>query len=673
MYSVSDEFKALSTAAARMHDIYIILSRLVNGRYEEYAVYTEWEEDNPIISFKIINGQTTGGFSIGGTYCATLEITAHINAPFQINDQIIVQTAFKTLNGASTSQSLFQGVFYVDTITDNQYSMRITALDVMMRLAKDYNSALSYPATVKSMLNEISSKSGVGISSVDIFNNASVATKPVKAKDDKGNEAYFTRREVLGYLAGLNGGNAYINNVGQIAFSTPRETNYTISWENVISQTLGGAELTISSVVLNTTGTSSSTDEDWDANAVQLYVPLDVGEDVAAKTEQQISGTHFESITLKKQGTGMFEPGDLVNYKALDGSTHKMLIMGVVYELTNGFFYETLYSLAQSSTQRQYSGAQNISQNIVPTGMVSGGSGSRVTSYEYLSDTSAKLNGIIYTVEKNESGLITEINDSAGNSLKPVISGEITDVTLHNAVFMAVAMHGGFGSPTIMPIRTGLVGYFDYKFNCTPTLWASRIGDNYIPITGGADLNAECLKMPNGTYGIFREMPYQGNGDFVLYAVVKSEYDNTVNRHDCIIGSSYGDVPGAWRTLSTDGYSTDYHFRCWFVDTFGGGIGGELSSGGAVKSYEKYSVVVLTQTSGRLRLYIDGEPSLDSPTVNVRYGDYWGLNCLANSSGGVRGYSNVATFFKMFAIGRIPHTAVQISENTEWLKEYYGI
>ncbi len=366
MYNVSDKYKEISSAAVRKHDIYITVFRMVNGKYEEHASYHE-RQDSPIISLKIIKGQTTGGFSIGGTNCSALEITAHITAPFRVNDKIEVQTVFRTLDEMDGTEFLFLGVFYVDSITANQFSMKVTALDAMARLAKNYNSEISYPATVEAMLNEISTQSGVGLSSVDIFNNASVGSKPVKATDDQGNEVYYTRREALGYLAGINGGNAYINNMGQIAFSIPRETNYTIGWENVISQTFGGAELTVGSVILNTTGTSSSTSDDWDENAVQLYVPLDVAADIAVKTEQQLSGTHYEAITLKKQGTGMFELGDLVTYKALDGTYHKMLVMGIAYELTNGFFSETVYSLAQSASQRQYSGSQNISQNIAPT------------------------------------------------------------------------------------------------------------------------------------------------------------------------------------------------------------------------------------------------------------------------------------------------------------------
>ncbi|MBP0984456.1 MAG: hypothetical protein J6A19_12095 [Oscillospiraceae bacterium] len=59
--------------------------------------------------------------------------------------------------------------------------------------------------------------------------------------------------------------------------------------------------------------------------------------------------------------------------------------------------------------------------------------------------------------------------------------------------------------------------------------------------------------------------------------------------------------------------------------------------------------------------------------MNYRYGDYWGLNCIANNSGNATTFSGVTAFIKMFAIGRTPHTAEQIAANTAWLKKYYNI
>ena len=71
-----------------------------------------------------------------------------------------------------------------------------------------------------------------------------------------------------------------------------------------------------------------------------------------------------------------------------------------------------------------------------------------LSEYQYLTDDSVKCNGVTYAVEKDaDTGLISKISDSNGNSLNPEIPSRITDVALHNAVFWAVAMARGLGSP----------------------------------------------------------------------------------------------------------------------------------------------------------------------------------------------------------------------------------
>lgn len=72
---------------------------------------------------------------------------------------------------------------------------------------------------------------------------------------------------------------------------------------------------------------------------------------------------------------------------------------------------------------------------------------SALTEYEYLTDASVKFNGVTYTVEKDSTtGLISKISDSNGNAFEPTINKGITEVTLHNAVFWAVAMCRGISS-----------------------------------------------------------------------------------------------------------------------------------------------------------------------------------------------------------------------------------
>lgn len=296
-----------------------------------------------------------------------------------------------------------------------------------------------------------------------------------------------------------------------------------------------------------------------------------------------------------------------------------------------------------------------------------------LTDYEYISDNSVRYNGVTYTVEKDAStGLISKISDSVGNEFIPTINSGITDAALHNAVFWAVAMHGGLGESTIMPVTAGLVGYFDYKRQCTAAKWTNRLGGDNITITGSAEVNAECLQMPNLTYGIFK-MPYQGNGDYVAYMVVKTSEITATAAHAMVLASLYSDSYGNMRTFTASGYVVDENqYKCWMVDVWGDAVSGAIS-GVYTRSDDAYHILTMVQESNVVSLYIDGVKTDASLTLNYRYGDYWGLNCIANNSGNAATFSGVTAFIKMFAIGRTAHTAEQIAANTAWLKAYYNI
>lgn len=284
-----------------------------------------------------------------------------------------------------------------------------------------------------------------------------------------------------------------------------------------------------------------------------------------------------------------------------------------------------------------------------------------LTDYEYISDNSVRYNGVTYTVEKDAStGLISKISDSVGNEFIPTTNSGITDATLHNAVFWAVAMHGGLGESTIMPVTAGLVGYFDYKRQCTAAKWTNRLGGDNITITGSAEVTAECLQMPSGTHGTF-SMPYT-DGVLTLYAVLKCSNKSGAGLWDLnyIMGTGPMTAAGKGRCLCE--FNETWHFA-----------NGVHDIGAGASPMEDYHVVAVTcDTNSEEIMYIDGV-SVDSASLpKVAYGNTWGFNYMADDGAG-DGVSYLTTHFKMAALGRTAHTAEQIAANTAWLKAYYNI
>ncbi len=287
-----------------------------------------------------------------------------------------------------------------------------------------------------------------------------------------------------------------------------------------------------------------------------------------------------------------------------------------------------------------------------------------LTEYKYLTDLSVKFNGTTYTAEKDgATGLISRISDDAGNEFEPTLNSGITDVSMHNAAFLAVAMLSGLGNSTIMPVTAGLVGYFDYKRQCTAALWTNRLGGDNIPITGSAAVNAECLQMPSSAYGLY-DLTYT-DGQLSLYVVCKVSQDD---------GGFYQIVSNAGGNWSLQGSLREITSRnknLYFTGNFDT-YSTDLYKDGSTVSAEEYHIITLTQDAARnLKIYLDGAVVWEKTFPAVAFGNRWGLNCRTTDTTVYT--TGHMSHFKMFAIGRTAHTAEQIATNAAWLKKYYGL
>lgn len=360
MYDLPESYINAATAAARKIALRVDLGEVRDGSYVDKASYTGGKG---VFSLKIVRGQTTGGFSLGGTVCATLTATFSNDVEINVKDRIQVYVGFGVPESVPKWQGL--GWFYVDSVKKGMDNQSVTACDAMLRFAKNYKSKLTYPAKVSDILEEISGQTKINLSSgLSLFNDVQIEKTPEKGEDKDGNKQYYTRREVLGYLAGINGGSAYIDIDFKINLAVPKETGYTISWKNTTSQSVDDTDFSVSHIIWNRSGITHSLGDDFEENTVEFTDPLAYtsSELILHNLETNIIGLSYNSITIKKQGTGMFQLGDLVDYEALDGKTYKMLIMGIVYDFSGGFFSETLYSLAKSASQQEYAGNQVIDQ-----------------------------------------------------------------------------------------------------------------------------------------------------------------------------------------------------------------------------------------------------------------------------------------------------------------------
>ena len=91
MYDVTQDYLDKATAAGRTYSLRVDVGEVVNGAYVDKAQYLGGVG---VLSLKIVRGQTTGGFSLGGTVCAQLSATFTNDVDVRVKDRLQVYVRF---------------------------------------------------------------------------------------------------------------------------------------------------------------------------------------------------------------------------------------------------------------------------------------------------------------------------------------------------------------------------------------------------------------------------------------------------------------------------------------------------------------------------------------------------------------------------------------------------
>ena len=660
MQNVSAEFKAAVNAPTRNIKLYVMIIGKNETGYPNARVYTS---DDILMSLKIVDGQTNGGFSLGGTICPSLTVELYKTAIVNVGDKIMAKLLLPG-NGDLTLASEFT----VDTISRKPNGVwSIAALGNMIKLSKNYVSTLTYPATQLQVLEEIAAQTGYDLSnavSSELINNPHIFTKPIKGEAEDGTTLYYTRREMLGYAAAINGGAAYIDQYGKINIARHNDTGETFTHEQVFSENIT-EPFTINSVRWNSTGLTYSLGDDYDEDTIEFYNPLNytVRELIAHNLETDLIGFGYDGAIIKKQGCGYFEVGDIVHYADYNGTIRNLLVLGIVYEFTDGYFTETLYSLANSNTQRQYAGTEIVSNQI------GGGQAkpvtvdARLSSYRYLSDTSIDFNGTVYVVEKNENGLITKITNDKGNEFAPDIDGDITDVAFHNAVFTAVSMLCGVGSGTsseLMPAMDGVNWYYDAEHIDSVTEWQNLVGDTPL-VLSYSTVADDAVELPAGAVGSLNTG--LDNSDITIYIVCKN---NATSGWNSLGGMAnpYSQGNGYELTVESLTRRLGVTTGAWGTSP----LTGTIEPQSAVWS-DEYNLIVIRRSGETVTAFFNG---VAGSSTKMCYG-YDPLFVLGGYYRSSQSYNSATSYYKQIAIASTAHSDGDVMLNSQWLMNKYGI
>lgn len=166
-------------------------------------------------------------FELGGIGSKTISFTLnnHDKEWDNVNFKDAKAEAWSGLYIDGVPEYIPLGVFWIDSAGKPYDTVDITGCDSIMKLDKSYSSStLSYPASIKQILEEIASKCGVNLTSSDIFNQGII----VNASPDK---TQYTFRDVLSFVATIAGGFARISRNNQleiVQINKPDSNFYTI-------------------------------------------------------------------------------------------------------------------------------------------------------------------------------------------------------------------------------------------------------------------------------------------------------------------------------------------------------------------------------------------------------------------------------------------------------------
>ena len=640
-----------------------VVVKLIGKGETSYSNARIYSSKDLLISLKIVNGQTTGGFGLGGTICPSLTAELHKTAVVAVGDKVKAELIVYNGGGNLTMASEFT----VDNIKRKaDGTLSVNALGNMIKLAKNYVSELEYPTTQLAVLEEIASQSGYELHpliTTELINNPEIQSAPVKGKAEDGTTLYYTRREILGYAAAINGGAAYIDQYGRIDIARHNDTGETFTHEQVFNESIT-EPFTVEAVKWSSTGLSYSLGDDYNENTIEFYNPLiyNARELIAHNLETDLIGFGYDGATIKKQGCGYYEIGDIVHYTDIGGNSHKLLVLGIVYEFNDGYFTETLYSLSGSPTQRNYTGSETVISLNAPGS--SGGSISlgALDTYTYLADNSIEYNGLTYTIEKDDTGLITRITDDDLGEFEPKNSGNITDVAFHNAVLTAVAMLCGLPKPLPDDTLTDMV---EYRYNIESYEQTSA-ALNLLNQADGADIPLAFTGATLNSDNVY----IVGNGNSrgsLAYTAPNGELNECtfymVARGATVAALRFFAAASTFNSFGVgEGFSSQNGM--WAV-------GAQANTTLFTSQFSSLTTAVLAlrHYNGTLYFYVNGEYVGVCPiaAIPVTTGTFW-LGITAGNWSDSGGY-----YYYDFAFAESAHDEDDIIQNSKYLMRKYGI
>lgn len=321
------------------------MTEIVRGnstRYYSKYVVDEKEHTDTLNNFKFQNMTNPNNeITIGNTCSSGVTFSIYMPTISLENKEI---TIFEGVKVGTEIKYIKLGIFTVTKQTSDGEYTNYEAYDRMYKADMPYFSDMAFPNTDKAILNEICGKLGISLAT-NIATTHTINDKPQG----------YTYREIIGYMAMLQGCNAVINSDGNLELRWYKDSDYVLDGHKYYQQGVTfttSKDFIIEKLTCNNTKSgdkeTSTITSGSGATGLSFANPF-MTQAVLDEVYKKIGGFQFRPLTVKFVGDWRLEVGDIITVNK-NGVDYKVPIMQITHECDGGLM-DTVTSIGQSDTE----------------------------------------------------------------------------------------------------------------------------------------------------------------------------------------------------------------------------------------------------------------------------------------------------------------------------------
>lgn len=328
-----------------MKNLSTAMTEIVKGnsaRYYSKYVVDGKEHTETLNNFKFQNMiNPNNEITIGNTCSSSVAFSIYMPTVSLENKEI---TIFEGVKVGTEIKYIQLGIFTVTKQTSDGEYTSYEAYDKMHKADMPYFSDMAFPSTDKAILNEICDKLGISLAT-NIVTTHTISDKPQG----------YTYREIIGYMAMLQGCNAIINSDGNLELRWYKDSGYVLDGHKYYQQGVTfttSKDFIIQKLTCNNTK-SGSTEQSQitagdGATGLSFANPF-MTQEILNEVYKKIGGFTFRPLTVKFVGDYRLEVGDIITVNK-GGVDYKAPIMQITHECDGGLM-DTVTSIGQSDTE----------------------------------------------------------------------------------------------------------------------------------------------------------------------------------------------------------------------------------------------------------------------------------------------------------------------------------